>query len=62
MQILSFVQKFLLGIEYHFKFCFCLILRLGNGPDIKKESNNSYEHVQLECKKVLTLLLSVLYF
>ena len=62
MQVLSLAQKFLLGIEYPSKFCFCLVLRLSNSPDIKKESNNGYEHVQLKCKKVLTLLLSVLYY
>ena len=32
---------------------------LSNGPD-KKESNNGFEY--LECKKVLTLQLSALYF
>ena len=32
---------------------------LSNGPD-KKESNNGFEY--FECKKVLTLLLSALYF
>ena len=39
-----------------------ILTRLGNGPD-KKETNNGYENVgNLECKNVLTLLLSVLYF
>ena len=49
-------------LRFHTWNSIIILTRLSNGPD-KKETNNGYENVgNLECKNVLTLLLSALYF